>query len=266
MDHPRTSLLGLPREIRDQILSYLLVNNEDAPRNPHSAGRRKYRSSGCALLLNDPALRFTKVWAVNRQLRRELGEHRAMADGHAELDIQINNVLYPTWTRLPLSLRPGKPFDLDVKLRVLTTEGILPVVRLFSYPNQGFSDLFSMLSHLLRNGPRFHLPSRVAATTSKREPYRLKTLNVLVSFHDYYTPNTWSEATTEIFRRLDQFAASGIPWPYVERIRADVKYHDIKHQAHAEESREWAVDKPVGFPVELHQWKSHCNYFDHTGN
>ncbi|TKA64615.1 hypothetical protein B0A55_10053 [Friedmanniomyces simplex] len=157
---PQRSFLSLPREIRDQIISYLLVKVEEPPTNPSRAGRRHSTRENVVSSTNHPAFRFTKLAHVSRQLRDEVADHgesmSKKGQAVAKLDIMFNGYLYhPTWTYVPALLQPGRPFELKIHTRLLTTESFRSSDR---RPVTGIVNLFKILNAILRKGPIMNFP------------------------------------------------------------------------------------------------------------
>jgi len=245
----RASLLGLPCELRLQIFSYLLVNDEDPPPNRWEAGDRERRKYEIYLLDDDPALHFTQVSAINRSVHDEVHKYMdgGSVRGDAELDLMIVGYeFWPTWTRLPALLRPGKPFDLNLTLRIYSTD---------VFPTLASRAIYWLLKSLLRNGPRLVLPRDATTREREREPFHIDTLSVSVVFHDNYTPMTHPGAVAEIFRCFEQLAYSNVPWQNVKRISVHAEYDGS--QGRVCESREWLVKETVGLIRDSQEWKEY---------
>lgn len=216
--------LTLPREIRDEVLSYVLDARVDPPSRTPMLGERKrskvndshyppYRSFGYP----------SYVWTC-RQLRSEcfdLASARAKGGRiSAELDIIFKGYLsFPTWISLPPVLPRETPFDLHVTLRIFSTEAFRSNDGWPRQPGTAFRDLLWLLNFLLHNGP-----SLKSNQDTGNGLYRINILSVEISFHDDYTPDTFPETAHNIFRMLKQLATVGLTNGIVKTVRAHTEY------------------------------------------
>ena len=120
-----SALLRLPRELRDTILTYVVETGNDRPLNPSFPGRRTFRDH--IAYPERAQWSYVRLRAVSRQLRQEYHEliEVLLATGqlNAELDIMSKGYLmYPTWTYLPPCGDTSHPVDLNVTLRIFSTE------------------------------------------------------------------------------------------------------------------------------------------------
>jgi hypothetical protein len=111
------SLLSIPRELRDQILGYIILAREEAPALDQSfAELTRYRTnlhnpklrSWCTVVpyrKEDAPANATNLLLVNRQIHAETLENVKLLDARVyDLDVIILNeiVPVPTWTHVPL--------------------------------------------------------------------------------------------------------------------------------------------------------------------
>jgi hypothetical protein len=216
-----SKLLTLPRELRDEILSYLLETRTEPPKYAPCDGRRHklhhfhyppYRH-----------YRFPPLSWVCRQLRNECFDlvSKRVSGGQltAELDIIFKGYLsWLTWTYLPPLLPRERPFDLAIKLRIFSAEAFRSNDGWPRQPGTAFRDLLWMLNSLLHNGPS------LTSNQDNKGLYRINTLSVDISFHDDYTPDTHPEAAHNIFRMLKELATVGLTNNIVRRVQAHTKY------------------------------------------
>lgn len=243
-------LLKLPRELRDEVLKYLLEARKEPPPYPPTTGRRqKLHDTHDALFA--PFRYPPWVW-VCRQLRSECFEliagRVAGAPLMAELDIMFKGYLsWPTWTYLPPKLPRETPFDLEVTMRIFSTEAFRFNDGWPRQPGTAFRDLLFMLNNLLHNGP---------SLKSSRENgglYRINKLLVNVSFNDDYTPDTFPETAHNIFKMLKQLATVGLTSNIVRTVQAHTEYdHQGKKLVF---DGEWDVLEQVEV-VKTQQWNS----------
>jgi hypothetical protein len=232
MEPSSPSLLGLPRELRDQIVEFLIEHNnsKNAPPSPPFAGRRSKGNSSAPHDILFPVDHFNPKYPplvlVNRQLYNEVRENleslERIGKATAELDLMAKGYMfYPTFTYLPGCLRRDKAFDLQVNLRIFSTESFRQDDGWPRQPGSGFRTLLTLLNNLLVTGPSLAFPQPGGM---EKEPYRIETLYIDITFHDLYTPGTWPSTTHEIFRLLKCFSISGIPYPYIKALEATVAF------------------------------------------
>jgi hypothetical protein len=123
-DHKRTSLLGLPRELRDIILLSLVCQTTPPPKNPDHAGpRESTTTSPCTIYFSaaSPRPALLQLKLCNRQLHAEvrdtLTKHGPSDPLRAQLDIMARgSCIWPTWTHLPVT--PTLSPVLSIHLRI----------------------------------------------------------------------------------------------------------------------------------------------------
>ncbi|KAK3633709.1 hypothetical protein LTR56_014089 [Elasticomyces elasticus] len=249
------SLFGLPREIRDQIIAYVLVHIKDPPLH-------YWASSSCQQAPSDlnakprtdhPDISFTKLRDVNHQLREEVADHCRAAyrpnEAKANLDISFSGQFYsPTWTYVPALLQPGRLFDLNINARILSTESFKWHSR--SLVGSGYWSLYYVINDLFRCGPSLDFARYLRDTD---DICSLKTLTVSFSFHDPYTPDTWPVTATEIVRRMQLFATSGVLHPHIERLKVSISY-EASNSCYSY-NEDWPIEPSVdGVDVSLDDW------------
>lgn len=121
------NLLSLPRELRDHIYQELPPEHRGKPPpNPSSAGERIRGLHDNMFVANQTILKYHPIIYVCHQIRDELRENATKDDCKAPtaaLDIMAKGYLfYPTWIVLPAVLKRGEHFNLDVNLRIFSTE------------------------------------------------------------------------------------------------------------------------------------------------
>ncbi|KAL8771970.1 MAG: hypothetical protein Q9209_002634 [Squamulea sp. 1 TL-2023] len=156
----------LPREVRDEIYTFLLLSPIDPPRSPEQAGVRyredirDYWENRSVLYPphfanNGPASALSQC---NHQLRREILElstNRSLTKGTKfELDIMLKDcMLWPTWINLYFPVAKMDHLQANLRLFDVKTGAILFWGN--GGPGQSFVVLFSLLNRLLYHGPRF---------------------------------------------------------------------------------------------------------------
>ncbi|KAK5122751.1 hypothetical protein LTR85_003666 [Meristemomyces frigidus] len=227
-DPSTPSLLGIPRELRDQINSYLTAHaiSRKPPPSPPFAGKRTRGADDIMYLADQLNTRFPNIALVNRQLWCEVTENvfSSTAKPSAELDLMAKGyTFYPTFTHLPSHIRRGRGLDLKVNLRIFSTEAFRSNDGWPRQAGAGFRTLLALLNNFLRYGPPL-VPSR--HTVEDATPFSIDTLTVNVTFHDLYTPDTWARTSSEILKVLKGVAVSGVPSPFIKNVKADVNYEN----------------------------------------
>ncbi|KAK5688216.1 hypothetical protein LTS10_000194 [Elasticomyces elasticus] len=252
-DTSKTTLLGLPREIRDQIIAYVLVHIEEPPLH-----RRYASETGAPIISANPStdrtvISFTNLRDVNRQLHEEVADHCRAAYRPNEAKANLTFVLggywcCPTWTYVPALLQPGRPFDLNIQARILTTGSFQRSVPLL---RSDYRILYSAINDVLRRGPSVDFARHMGMMDDTCD---IKTLSISFSFRDDpYTPDTWPATATEIVRRMQLFATSGVLFPHVERFRVNISYETTKSRYLYDE--DWPIEPSVdGVDVSLDDW------------
>ncbi len=267
---PLPGILRLPRELRDEIYVYLIHARTEAPLYPSLPGKR-LADDRISYEFSVPQCqhwRYSPLVWTNRQLRNEYFAliSSLLASGHllrAEVDIMVKGYLqWPTWTYLPPYLAPHIPFDLDVQLRVFSTEGFGSNDGWPRQPGTAFRDLTAMLNRFIHFGPYFFankesspggLPkgwlasewshpedqprdfpmltatypgpnhSWVRGMRSKRL-FKINTLSVHITYQDDYPPDTWPETTHTIFKGLKDLATVGVAHGVIKTVHAHATY------------------------------------------
>jgi hypothetical protein len=120
------SLLSLPREIRDQIIEYVICFHKEPPQDPvHSAEFRQDATGHGALrppnLSPWEAYNALGLLKTNLQLKAETQDRFKDLKSSYALDVMvINNELWPTWMCCPLRA-PGSIDTISVSLRFFNT-------------------------------------------------------------------------------------------------------------------------------------------------
>lgn len=198
------------------------------------------------------------VALVNRQLWDELTENLYLPTQKAnvELDLMVKGyTFYPTFTHLPGHVRRGRPFDLRVNIRIFSTEAFRSNDGWPRQPGAGFRTLLTLLNNLLRYGPPL-VPSRY--TSEDATPFYIDALSVNVAFHDLYTPETWPGTVSDVLKGLKGLAVSGIPYPYIKAVKADVNYDGRVGSLSV--SKEWPVAESCS-DTSLYEWNSSGFWF-----
>ena len=164
-----SGLLRLPRELRDVVYAYIFDESEIRPDNPSASGPRISEGTlGLEDTVSQRQLKNTPLTTVNRQLRQEVQDYlsnlqRLGRKRAAELDIMFeDNVSWPKWIYFPPEAARGVAFDLNVQLRVFSTETFRNhdgwhLVDM----NAAFLDLLLLLNRFVRYGPSFREPSHL---------------------------------------------------------------------------------------------------------
>lgn len=239
------TLLGLPRELRDQIYLYLIqkANTRKAPPSPPFAGKRQRGPDDIFYSLDRPINRWPSIALVNHQLLEEVRENvskQPSGKPAAELDLMAKGYcFYPTWTLLPGCIRRGQSVNLNVNLRIFSTEAFRTNDGWPRQPGAGFRTLLALLNNYLVSGPSLS----PVDNTADIEPYLINVLSVDVTFHDLYTPDTWPATAQEILKMLRELASSGIPDPCVQKVKAVVTFDSRSRSMRFKQ--EWPVAETV---------------------
>ncbi|KAK5108830.1 hypothetical protein LTR62_007804 [Meristemomyces frigidus] len=224
----QSSLLALPRELRNHVLDYLLLDHHNAPISPLFPGKR---TKGLKDIMfpsktPNPASRRLAPLLVNKQLHIEFLEHAHLlyTSGHAtaELDIMAKGYsLWPTWTRLPTLPLRNKPADLTIHLRVFSTEAFRPLGGGGSRAQgAGLRGLYALINNFIRMGRslEFYLVNGDQGVPGQGL-YVVDRLTVEVEFCDLYTPDTWAGTVREIVEGFGMLAGCGGFGESVGRVR-----------------------------------------------
>jgi hypothetical protein len=265
---PVSGLLRLPREIRNQIFSYLFIQAREPP--PHPPPTKRYRHRGKHDILyipNDEIVRELPLRFINHQIRSEVTEqvetlHKA-GKATVKLDLMVKGYLFwPTITRIPALIPATRTLNLDVDLRVFSTESFRSNDGWPRQPGAGFRSLYSLLNTFLRYGPDMGF----GMSTTHGQSYgsrcvEVNTLTINVSFHDLYTPATWPDTAQQIREKVKTLAQSYVPRGHVRRVCLSITYQS--NGTTCEMMNEWDVPRPSSDNeiVPLEQWDSHCPMF-----
>lgn len=235
-----TGLLYLPRELRDAIYTYSTIQTW----NPQSALRIIPPPADDGQLYFWPEhnkWQPISLLQVNHQIRSEVldfisQQHRSHTL-RADLDIRAKGFVYnPTWSFLNFALRPRDSLDLHVNLSIFSTEAFRRNDGWPRQPGQIFRALLNFLMRFIFRGPSF-LDGEPDFETPG--PHFIRTLEVCVTFQDWYTLDTWPETVHEIFRMLKALSMLDTAYQYLGRIRVSSMYtrrdQDVSRQA------EWDV-------------------------
>ncbi|KAK4505262.1 hypothetical protein PRZ48_003225 [Zasmidium cellare] len=222
-----TTLLSLPREIRDEIYTYLTTQTWD----PNSTLRVIPSPS------QDGHLYFWPEHAkwqpitllyVNHQLRSEvqdfIRQQHKTKNIRLSLDLRVKGYVYtPTWTRLNFSLRPQDSLDLHINLTILSTEAFRRNDGWPRQPGQIFRALLNFLNRFVFHGPSF-LDAEPPFETPG--PHFIRTLELDMSFQDYYTVDTWPETVREVCRMLKALTMLDTAHRYLGRVKVNAVYQE----------------------------------------
>ena len=166
-------------------------------------------------------------------------------------------LLWPTWTYLPPYLPTERPMDLDISLRIFSTEGFRSNDGWPRQPGTAFRDLLAMLKRFLHFGPSFFVnmecppgglpagwlpseqlayedasadikeliiePARVPSPPTEDEQsdslFKINKLSVNTTFDDEYTHDTWAYTMSNIFRMLKALATSGVAGDVIKTVQ-----------------------------------------------
>lgn len=109
-----SSLLSLPREIRDQIIEYVLVSSREPPRNPAHETESRLNHTGQDALrppkISHETYNTSGLLGTNTQLRDETHDRLRGLRVTYTLDVMVvDHELWPTWTCCPS--RTSGPID-----------------------------------------------------------------------------------------------------------------------------------------------------------
>ena len=152
---------------------------------------------------------------------------------------------------LPTFFEPGRgPFDLDVSLRIFSTESFRSNDGWPRQPGDGFRTLKKMLDLFTHDGPSFGYVSKY---TDRNELWTVNRLSVNVTFHEQSKPDSWPETTHNIFKMLKALAVDGLAGDILKRVRVHAEYmHEGQVQVF---DREWEVSDQYD-ATKAEQWRS----------
>ena len=245
MDRNHSSpLLRLPAELRKEIYSYLYYEGRSPPADPSSAGDRFWREDRVVAHERQySSFRYTKLVWVSRQLRSEyyeyVEEQLKKAPPKAELDLMSKGFLYyPTWTFLPPELLGAEPFDVEVNLRIFSTEAYRSNDGWPRQPGAGFRTMLLLLNQLVHHGPSFgeHFEALRGGWL-----WLIGKLTVNVSFHGTFVPDTRPGTVDNITKMLRHLALDGLAKDIIRRVHVHTSY--IDYNTIQETDKEWKVSR-----------------------
>ena len=185
-------LLGLPREIRNEIYKLLFQSSNHRPVSPEEAGPR-FKDIGCVLYpLDSPTpANYAPLLQCSRQLRSEVLEHlESKQDGVYRLDCMLNAYqLWPTWITFPGLARNMRHVEMEFRLFDVGDGG-----GLFwgcGGPGMAFKPLFRLLNRFIHHGPQFYYTGPLSYEV------RLESLRIDVVFVDRYEDKHTGDTRTE---------------------------------------------------------------------
>lgn len=225
-----TTLLTLPRELRNEIYSYLLETFPlELPVDLFNSLRRKWRDGPDGVVrdilypIPGPKAASLSLLLCNRQIAaeiREAAEQRYKSKRlTTELDICVRGyIVSPTWTFLVMPVPDEATLDVKVELRIVSTEGL---ARNDGWPRQPgviFRSLLTLLDQFVHNGPLF--VAREDQASDCRSHRTIDNLLIIISFCDNYTQATHARTKGEIVHMLGRLARRGDMRQYVRKITA----------------------------------------------
>lgn len=150
------SLVGLPREVRNEIYDLLFQSSNHRPVSPEEAGPRfKNIRVHYSLDPQCPA-NYAPLLHCSRQLRSEVLELlESKQDGVYGLDCMLKgDSVWPTWVTFPGLARNMRHIEMDLRLF-----GIRDGCRQFwgdGGPGMAFTPLFQLLNRFIHHGPQFY--------------------------------------------------------------------------------------------------------------
>jgi hypothetical protein len=228
-----SSLLQLPRELRDMIYSYFLEADRCSPLSPHASGPRVFRVDDrygtdtptpikdIAYPTSIPQTNVEALLKTSRQLRSEvleLAEKRNQHDGclPAELHLLATGyVFYPYWTRLPMLAGHKPSLDVTVRLRVFSCESFHAPSVAPGMPCFAARQLLTLLNQFATCGPAF---TRTRGSRADETAPVIDTLTVRLLNHDTYTARMFPPAVLEVVRMCRGLCQRADVRPFLRRI------------------------------------------------
>lgn len=147
------SFFALPRELRDLIYTFLIIDTRPPPDDPDHAGKRHLHSN-IYFQANSPRPALLQLKLCNKQVYTEvheaLGEHDFHAPRPARLDIMVKgSVIWPTFTYLPNTFQLHPIYDIDLRLFEAKNRGS-------EFSTGAYRALWSLFNLLVSKGPCLH--------------------------------------------------------------------------------------------------------------
>lgn len=250
----KSSLLQLPREIRDMIYVYLLEAHRSAPPSPPFSGPRIFRHERNAheqKLQKDIAYpvaiaqtNINALLSTSRLIRSEVLEladkrNKNNATLPADLDIMATGyVLYPLWTRLPILASSNTSLNVTVRLRIFSPEAFRAQDGPPRRPCMASHGLLTLLNQFITCGPAFTCIGK--SSDSDDPPITIDTLTIRLVNYDIYTPRMFPPAVHEIVRMCKALSLRADVRPSLRKIC--VVEEDVERRGQGFAEREWGHD------------------------
>ncbi|PIB00190.1 hypothetical protein CB0940_02907 [Cercospora beticola] len=236
-------LLRLPRELRDIIMLEAMTIRAPPPTRAFRTIPPPGTDGQFYLWSEHSNWQYLNLLAVNRQIRAEANDLTMQLYNakrlRFEIDILVKGYVYtPKWTLQNLALQPGSTLDLQVNLKILSTEAFRANDGWPRQPGHIFRTLLNFLSRFLHLGPTFLNDDAPFSTPG---PFFLRNLHLNVTFQDDYTRATHAETVREICRMMKALSKLDTASKYIGRIQVDASW-----QVQGEDfqlQREWNLDE-----------------------
>ena len=160
----KSTLLALPREIRDEIYLAVLRTPASPPKSPREAGPRfKETCHRSNQLIFYPIKLNTETsaeplsrccWQTKHEILDLLQSPHFAVEKPFELDVMVHDrMLWPTWTHVPSRTRHMK--CLQVNLRFFKIGNVMKLIKDKPGPHPLVVTLFTLLNRLLHHGTGF---------------------------------------------------------------------------------------------------------------
>ena len=223
-----SSLLALPRELRDKIYLFLLHEWRQPPEDPSHAGNRIEFSSDTYVETLTPKPALLQLKLCSTQLHAETTSivklHQASLSTTAHLDILVKGTaIYPTWLHLPLT--PSLDGTIEISIRLFSPQGGIPPFA--QDAASAYRSLWLLFRSIVFKGAYFYRTTR-----KLRTPLNIKCLRFDIqlchgSMHHQF------ETSDNVFVGLGWLAKHNVGHDHVERVEA----------CFGSRCRTWAVDR-----------------------
>lgn len=207
-----TNLLSLPRELRDLVYLYLVLESRQPPNDPDHAGEREFHSK-INFEARSPRPALLQLKLCNRQIYAEVHDtlikHASHDPDPARLDVMVKgSVIYPTWIFLPSTTCLHPIYDIDLRLFETRNRGS-------EFSTGAYRALWSLFNLLVSRGPCL-IHNRIGLST----PMRIGRLRFEIKLCFPTSADDLFGTYRDVFDRLEKLAFDNVGLGNVDTIEA----------------------------------------------